>query len=60
MSAKKYQVDQIFLVISSFSAETSRDIPNTFKKTCCDMKILPGMYQLVNGDASVGQMKEAR
>ena len=58
VNAEKYRVDQIFLAIPSSDAETRRDILNICKETGCDMKILPGMYQLVNGEVSVGQMKE--
>ena len=58
VNAEKYKVDQIFLAIPSSDAETKRDILNICKETGCEMKILPGVYQLVNGEVSVGQMKE--
>lgn len=58
LNADKYKIDQIFLAIPSSSAEEKRDILNICKETGCDMKILPGMYQLVNGEVSVSKMKE--
>lgn len=58
LNAEKYKIDQIFLAIPSSTAEEKRDILNICKETGCDLKILPGMYQLVNGEVSVGKMKE--
>ena len=49
LSAEKYKIDQILLAIPSASAEEKRDILNICKETGCEMKILPGIYQLVNG-----------
>lgn len=58
LNAIKYKIDQIFLAIPSASAEEKRDILNICKETGCDLKILPGMYQLVTGEVSVSNMKE--
>ena len=53
----KYRIDQILLAIPSASAEEKRDILNICKETGCEMKILPGIYQLVNGEVSISKMK---
>ena len=58
INAEKYKIDQIFLAIPSASAQERRDILNICKETRCEMKILPGMYQLVNGEVSVNKMKD--
>lgn len=57
LSAEKYKIDQILLAIPSASAEEKRDILNICKETGCEMKILPGIYQLVNGEVSISKMK---
>ena len=55
--AKKYKIDEIFFAISTASIEDKRDILNICKETGCDMKSLPGLYQLANGDVSLSKLK---
>ena len=57
-AAKKYQIDQIYVAIPSASTEDKRDILNICKETGCELKNLPGMYQLVSGNVSLGDMKD--
>ena len=56
-AVKKYKVDQILLAIPSASAEARRDILNICKETDCELKTLPGIYQLTNGEVSMARMK---
>jgi len=58
VSAKKYHIDEIYLAIPSATQEQRRDILSICKETGCKLKNLPGMYQLVKGQVSVGSMKE--
>ncbi len=58
LSAQKYEVDAIYVAIPSASAEDRRDLLNICKETGCELKNLPGMYQLVTGDVSVAKMKD--
>ena len=55
--AKKYKIDEIFFAIPSASIEDKRDVLNICKETGCDMKSLPGLYQLANGDVSLSKLK---
>ena len=57
-AAKKYRIDQIYVAIPSASAADKRDILNICKETGCELKNLPGMYQLVSGKVSLGDMKD--
>ena len=57
-SVEKYQIQQILIAIPSAKAEEKRDILNICKETGCELKILPGIYQLVNGDVILSKMKE--
>ena len=56
-AVEKYQVDQILLAIPTASAQTRRDILNICKETGCELKMLPGIYQLTNGEVSLSRMK---
>ncbi|MCI9447167.1 MAG: polysaccharide biosynthesis protein [Lachnospiraceae bacterium] len=55
---KKYHVDEIMLAIPSAPAREIKEILDICKETGCELKRLPGMYQLVNGEVSVSTLKE--
>lgn len=57
VSVKKYKINQIFFAIPSASAEDKRDILNICKETGCELKILPGIYQLVTGEIALSKMR---
>lgn len=56
--ARKYRVDKIYLAIPTASAETKRDLLHICSETGCELKQLPGMYQLVLGQVSVNAMRD--
>lgn len=56
-AAEKYGIDQIMLAMPSASAEKRRDILDICKETGCELKILPGIYQLANGELTLSKMK---
>lgn len=56
-ATKKYHIDRILFAIPTATAENKRDILNICKETGCELKTLPGIYQLVNGDVNVAAMK---
>lgn len=55
--AKKYHIDRILFAIPSASTENKRDILNICKETGCELKTLPGLYQMVNGEVSVSKIQ---
>ena len=57
-SVKKYRIDQIYVAIPSATAADKRDILNICSETGCELKNLPGMYQLMSSRVSVGDMKD--
>ena len=57
-AAQEYKVDEILLAIPSASLQTRRDILNICSETSCKLKQLPGLYQLVNGEVTVNDMKD--
>ena len=56
-NAKKYEIDQIYYAIPSSTNSQKRDILSICRETECEIKVLPGIQQIVNGDVSVNMMK---
>lgn len=56
-NAEKYDIDTIMLTMPSASAKDKRDILNICKETHCELKSLPGIYQLANGEVILSKMK---
>lgn len=57
VNVHKYKVDKIFFAIPSASAADTRDILNICNETGCELKILPGIYQLAHQTVTASQMK---
>lgn len=57
-NVKKYDIKKIYLAIPSATPEEKREILSVCKETDCELKILPGIYQMVNGEITVGMMKK--
>lgn len=51
-------VHEIMVAMPSASPKQIKQILDICKETGCELKRLPGMYQLVNGDVSVSSLKE--
>ena len=57
-AVEEYGIQKIYFAIPSCDPEVKRDILNICNNTGCELRNLPGMYQLVNGEVSVASMKE--
>ena len=57
-SVEKYKVDKIYLAVPSATRQERRDILNICSETGCELMALPGMYQIINGEISLADMKE--
>lgn len=57
-TVERFNIKKIFIVIPSVSASVKRDILNLCQETECEIKQLPGIYQLAKGDVTVSQMKK--
>lgn len=55
--AKMYDVDEIIIALPSVPKSIIKDILNECQKTDCEIKILPGMYQLVNGEVEISKLR---
>lgn len=56
-AVEKYDIDRILVAIPSASPQEKRDVLNICKETHCELKSLPGVYQLAKGDVSLSKMK---
>ena len=54
----KYQIDKIFLAIPSASPADKRDILNICKESGCELKNLPGFYQMISGEVRLSDMQD--
>ena len=57
-AVEKFAVDKIFLAIPSATVSQRRDILQICNETTCELKNLPGMYQLVTGQVSASAMRK--
>lgn len=55
--AKKYEIDEIIIAIPSAKKSTISELASICKDITCELKILPGVYQLINGEVSVSKLR---
>lgn len=57
-AVKKYEITNIIIAMPSVSKKVIREFLDICKQTDCTLKILPGMYQLINGEVSVTELRD--
>ena len=57
-NVEKFRIDKIFVAIPSASAADKREILNICKESGCEIKDLPGVAEIVNGEARISDMKD--
>ena len=55
---QKYKVDKIYFAIPSATPEERRDFFNICKETDCELKTLPGLYQVASGEVTVSRLRD--
>lgn len=55
---KEYDIQEIIIAMPSAAAKEIKGVLDICKETGCELKRLPGIYQLVNGDVSVAKLKD--
>lgn len=53
-----YSVDEIFIAIPSAAPSVIKEILEICKETECKLRVLPGIYQLVNGEVNVSKLRD--
>ena len=56
-NVEKFGITDIIIAMPSASQKETREILNVCKETSCKLKILPGVYQLINEQVSVSRLK---
>lgn len=59
-AAAQYKIDEIILAIPSAGVQTKKDLLDICKESGCKLRTLPGMYQIINGDVSVSELREVQ
>ena len=57
-SVKKYSVDEIIIAIPSATGLERKKIYDICKETKCILKTIPGMYQIINNEVKISDLKE--
>lgn len=53
-----FHINEIIIAMPSVAKKTIREIVEICNQTDCSLKILPGVYQLMNGEVSISQLRE--
>ena len=55
---KQYKISKIIFAIPSASAKDRKEILDICTTTGCEVQMLPGIFQMVNGDVSVSKLRK--
>ena len=58
LNVEKYNVDKIYFAIPSATKKNQRDILSICNETGCELKILPGIYQLASGAVDIQTIRD--
>ena len=56
--AKQYKISKIIFAIPSCPAKMRKEILDICTTTGCEVQMLPGIYQMVNGEVSVSKLRQ--
>ena len=54
--AEELKIDEIIVAMPSAPQSEVRDILNICKETGCEMRVLPGLYQMIKGEVSISKL----
>lgn len=57
-NVREYNVDKIYIALPSVAAKERKKIIDICRETDCEIRNLPGMYQLALGDVSVSALRK--
>lgn len=55
---KRHQISKIIFAIPSCPAKTRKEILDICSTTGCEVQMLPGIYQMVNGEFSISKLRK--
>ncbi|KGN03517.1 nucleoside-diphosphate sugar epimerase [Clostridium novyi A str. 4570] len=53
-----YGVEEIFIALPSAPLKERKEIYNSCKETGCKLKTLPGIYEIINGNVNISQLRD--
>ena len=56
-AVKKYDIKKIIYAIPASNGQTKKEILDICSTTGCEIQVVPGIYQLVNGEVKVGSLR---
>ena len=59
-AVKQYGITQIIFAIPTISPDQKTEILNICKMTGCRLRVLPGLYQMLNGEVSLSAVKDVQ
>lgn len=55
--AEELKIDLIVIAIPTLEGKSKKELINICKETSCEVKIIPGIYELINGAATVSKIR---
>ena len=59
-TVKRYGIEEIIIAIPTLSEEERKKLLDICQETACKIKILPGIYQMVNEEINLGMLQEVK
>lgn len=56
--AKKLSIHEILIAIAAIDGRTKKEIIDICKETGCKVKLIPGMYEIIDGKVTLGKLRE--
>jgi len=57
---REKEIDEIYVAIPTASPEDIKDILKICQGTGCQVKILPGVYQIMNGEVTISRLRKVK
>jgi FlaA1/EpsC-like NDP-sugar epimerase len=58
IAAEDEKVDEIIIAMPSLKGDSKRELIKLCQETECKIKVLPGVYELINGEVTLQQLRE--
>ena len=56
--AREMNIDEIIVAMPSAPQSETKEILNICKDTGCELKVLPGLYQMIKGEVSISKLRK--
>ncbi|MBQ9832152.1 MAG: polysaccharide biosynthesis protein [Clostridia bacterium] len=59
-AVKDYDIEEIIIAMPTAHAKSRRDIVKICQETGCELRTVPGLYQLVNGEVTIQKLRRVQ